>query len=274
VSLNVHQGPVDIQPLAGPDVGNNPRGTVLELRNVSKTYPARGNSNSAVLCDINLKASKGEFIALIGPSGCGKTTLLKICAGLIPPTSGAVEYAGTGRSIKPGEYGMVFQSAALLPWRTVLSNVILPAQILKKGNSESKQRAKELVELVRLGHSLDKYPGEMSGGMQQRASIARALMLDPEVLFMDEPFGALDAITRHEMGDELQRVHQNQRKTVLFVTHSIQEAVLLADRVIVLSRPPNYSLKEHIIPLPRPRTFRDSTKKEFRELEEFIHASL
>lgn len=196
---------------------------------------------------------QAEFVSFVGPSGCGKTTLLKMAAGLIAPTEGQIHYRGTGRAIAPGAYGFVFQGAALLPWRTVLENVMLPAVILGLPMKEAKARALQLLELVHLGRVAASYPNQLSGGMQQRASIARALLHDPQVLFMDEPFGALDAMTREQLNMELQRISRDQQKTVLFVTHDIEEAVLLSDRVLVFSRGPGRLVATLRIDLPRPR---------------------
>jgi NitT/TauT family transport system ATP-binding protein len=247
---------------------------VLSSRHVSKTYPRRDVAGTSALADISLQATQGEFVALLGPSGCGKTTVLKICTGLIKPTSGIVDYKGTGRPVQPGGVRHGVQSAALLPWRTVLSDVELSADVLGRDGTAARARAKSLLELVHLGDWMYKHPRELSGGMQQRASIARALLHDPGMLLMDEPFGALDAVTREEMGEELQHIHQNQRKTVILVTHSIQKAVLLADRIFVMSRSPNYEVNEFVVPLPRPRSIHDSTKSEFREIEDIIHRAL
>jgi NitT/TauT family transport system ATP-binding protein len=194
-----------------------------------------------------------EFVSFVGPSGCGKTTLLKMAAGLIEPTQGSILFRDTGRTISPGAYGFVFQNAALLPWRTVLENVMLPADILGLPLQAARARANQLLELVHLGRAVSSYPNQLSGGMQQRASIARALMHDPEVLFMDEPFGALDAMTREQLNMELQRISVVQKKTVLFVTHDIEEAVLLSDRVFVFSRGPGQLVSTLALDIPRPR---------------------
>ena len=247
---------------------------VLSVRGVSKTYETRGGERTLALESMSFDAHEGEFIALVGPSGCGKTTLLKMCAGLLQATTGEIDYKGTREPVPAGGFGMVFQSATLLPWRSILSNTMLPAQILRLDKSKARQRAADLLDLVGLGEAKSKIPGELSGGMQQRASIARALLHDPPILFMDEPFGALDAITRQEMGAELQRIHLAQKKTVLFVTHSIQEAVLLSDRILVFSNRPGRLVADVAVDYPRPRTFESTLDADFRQLEARIHAYL
>lgn len=259
---------------ATADSASDGSGTVLTLTEVSKTYTAPGAPESIALEPVSTAVAQGEFLSLVGPSGCGKTTLLKLCAGLIPATGGTVSYRGTGAPVGPGTYGMVFQSPALLPWRTVRDNVRLPADILGLDRTAARERAADLIRLVRLEGAADKHPGELSGGMQQRAAIARALLHDPDLLMMDEPFGALDAMTREELNMELQRIHLDQRKTVLFVTHSITEAVLLSDRVLVLSAGPGRVVADIPIPLDRPRGPRAQSTPEFRAAEEQIRAHL
>jgi NitT/TauT family transport system ATP-binding protein len=226
---------------------------VLRIEGAGKAYRSTTGDLVRALEPVTETIRPGEFVSFVGPSGCGKTTLLKIAAGLVQPTDGAVNYRDTGAAIRPGAYGFVFQAAALLPWRTVLENVMLPADILGMPREAARERARKLIELVHLGRAERSYPNQLSGGMQQRAAIARALLHDPEVLFMDEPFGALDAMTREQLNMELQRISQEQRKTVLFVTHDIEEAVLLSDRVFVLSRGPGRLVATLTIELPRPR---------------------
>ncbi len=243
---------------------------VLRIQGAAKTYAG----TYVALLPVTAEISLGEFVSLVGPSGCGKTTLLKMCAGLITPSAGAISFGDTGKSIRPGEFGFVFQAPALLPWRTVLSNVVLPADILKLSKAPALERARKLLTTVRLAGAEEKYPRELSGGMQQRAAIARALLHDPDILFMDEPFGALDAMTREDLNMELQRISQDQHKTVLFVTHDIEEAVLLSDRVLALSSGPGRLVEIVDIVLPRPRSMADKGSPEFRQAVARIRALL
>lgn len=237
----------------------------LTITDVAKCYQLEAGRSSVALEPVTTTIGKGEFVSLIGPSGCGKTTLLKMCANLIAPTSGSISFARTGLPAVPGSYGVVFQTPALLPWKTVLDNVILPARILHRDKAQACQRARELLGLMRLSGTEGQYPNELSGGMQQRAAIARALLIDPDLLFMDEPFGALDAMTREELNMELQRIHQDQEKTILFVTHDIEEAVLLSDRILVLSSGPGRLVDDMDIDLRRPRTAESKLEPGFRE---------
>lgn len=259
-------------------VDTRPRPTavppILAIDNVSKVYLAKEGRKSPALTPVEMRVEQGEFVSLVGPSGCGKTTLLKICAGLVTPTTGAVRYRGTNAGVPPGDFGMVFQTSALLPWRTILGNVLLPADVLKHDRRRSLDRARELLELVGLSANADSMPNELSGGMQQRAALARALLGDPELLFMDEPFGALDALTRDEMNLELQRIHTAAGKTVLFVTHSIPEAILLSDRVVVMASRPGRIAEVYAVPLPRPRTPEDLRRPDAQELERDIRRHL
>lgn len=235
---------------------------VLRIQGATKIYASLSGSATALL-PVTSEIYAGEFVSLVGPSGCGKTTLLKMCAGLIAPSAGHITFADTSNSIAPGKFGFVFQAPALLPWRTVLSNVVLPADILGLNRGAALERARALLASVRLTGSEEKYPRELSGGMQQRAAIARALLHDPDILFMDEPFGALDAMTREDLNMELQRISQKQHKTVLFVTHDIEEAVLLSDRVFALSAGPGRLVETIDITLPRPRSLSVKGSPEF-----------
>ncbi|MGE3620232.1 MAG: ABC transporter ATP-binding protein [Acidimicrobiia bacterium] len=212
-----------------------------------------GRATQLVLDGVSYRAGGGEFVSLVGQSGCGKTTLMKICAGLLEPSGGSLAYRGRPGGPVPAEMGIVFQAPALLPWRNVLKNVLLPTQILGGDVRAARSRAMDLLDLMRLDGASRKYPSELSGGMQQRVAIARALVHDPDILFMDEPFGALDALTRDSMGAHLQTVHMEHRKTVVFVTHSIEEAVLLSDRVLVMSKDPGRIIADIPIEIPRPR---------------------
>ncbi|MQA81597.1 MAG: ATP-binding cassette domain-containing protein [Streptosporangiales bacterium] len=196
----------------------------------------------------------GEFLSLIGPSGCGKSTLLRIIAGLIPPSIGSVTVDGVPVEEPRDDVGIVYQAPVLLPWRTVLDNVLLPLQVARiRVRQEHVDRAKELLTVAGLDGFFDRRPSELSGGMQQRVAICRALIREPRVLLMDEPFGALDAITREQMGAELLRIWQEVGTTVVFITHSIQEAVFLSDRVAVMTARPGRLALLVDIDLPRPR---------------------
>jgi NitT/TauT family transport system ATP-binding protein len=247
---------------------------LLHLEAIGKRYQLASGQAHVALLPVTAEIGRGEFVSFVGPSGCGKTTLLKLCAGLITRTEGRVRLADEDRPLLPREYGFVFQSPALLPWRTVLANVTLPMTILSLERSAAMQRARELIALVGLADSAAKYPSELSGGMQQRVSIARALLHDPAVLFMDEPFGALDAMTRESLNMELQRIQQQQRKTVLFVTHDIEEAALLSDRVFVMSAGPGRVVDELKITLPRPRRIETKAAAEFQEITRHVRSSL
>ncbi len=226
---------------------------LIVIRGLSKTYRARGREEVCAIADITCAVARGEFVALVGPSGCGKTTLLRVLAGLLPPTGGTILFAGQPFAGPRQDFGIVFQNPVLPAWRSVLDNVLLPIDILRRDRRAHRARALQLLKLVNLDGFQDRYPFELSGGMQQRVSLCRALIHDPAVLLMDEPFGALDAMTREEMNDELLRIWEETRKTVLFITHSISEAVYLADRVLVLSARPARLQAEVPISLPRPR---------------------
>ncbi|MCE1196657.1 ABC transporter ATP-binding protein [bacterium] len=218
---------------------------------MKKTYRT-GGSEIEALGDVSFDVYPKEFVSIVGPSGCGKTTLLKIIAGLLPMSSGAIDVDKADFDISR-EVGFVFQKPLLLHWRKILDNVLLPIEILKKDRKAMEGRARQLLALVGLEGFEDRYPGELSGGMQQRVSIARALVHDPKLLLMDEPFGALDAITRERLNSELLRIWEETGKTILFVTHGINEAVFLSDRVIVLSARPSRMIESLDIDLPRPR---------------------
>jgi len=221
----------------------------LSLRGLSKRF-----GDLEVLREINVEIGSGAFISLVGPSGCGKTTLLKILAGLVTASSGAVRVAGTAVASPRRDIGIVFQNPVLLPWRTVMENVLLPAEVQGIPRGRARDRAHQLLEMVGLGDFADKYPMELSGGMQQRAAISRALVSDPRLLLMDEPFGALDAMTREQMNLDLLRIWRESAKTVLLITHSIPEAVFLGDRVAVMTPRPGRIARIIDIPIPRPRS--------------------
>jgi NitT/TauT family transport system ATP-binding protein len=224
----------------------------VALDRVSKVYRTRGEETVA-LGDVSLAVTRGEFLTVVGRSGCGKTTLLKLVAGLVPPTTGTITVEGERVRGPVRNIGLVFQSPVLLKWRTILGNVTLPTELLGWDGARARARALELIKLVGLEGFERRYPKELSGGMQQRASLCRALIHDPPLLLMDEPFGALDALTREEMNLELLRIWQDQAKTTILITHSISEAIFLGDRVVVMT--PRPGLIKAIVPvdLPRPR---------------------
>jgi ABC-type nitrate/sulfonate/bicarbonate transport system ATPase subunit len=226
----------------------------IDVKGVGKTFAVDPPGSSPVLGGVDLTIPDNEFVVLLGRSGCGKTTLLNIVAGLEQATSGQVLVAGRPVTGPGGGKGMVFQQNALFPWLTAARNIMFAAENRGLDRSAARKLADDLLHLVGLDGMGGKYPTELSGGMQQRVAIARALALDPAILLMDEPFGALDEITRNEMQDELLRVWQARRKTVLFVTHSIWEALILADRIIVLAPRPGRIVLERQITEPRPRS--------------------
>ncbi len=211
------------------------------------------NGEVGALEEVSFQVGAGEFLCLVGPSGCGKSTLLRVLGGLLRPTSGRVYLDGRPLNGPCRRIGFVFQKANLMPWRTVLENVTLPLEILGVKMAEARRRAGELLQLVGLEGFESAYPHSLSGGMEQRVAIARALIHDPSILLLDEPFGSLDALTRERMNLELLRIWRAKRKTVIMVTHSIQEAVFLADRVLVMSPRPGRIEASIPVPLPRPR---------------------
>ncbi len=225
----------------------------IKVSGLHKIYRPRRSAGTHALADINFTVRRGEFISIVGPSGCGKTTLLKILAGLISRSEGEVSISGHDVVEPLSEVGMVFQSATLLPWRTIIDNVMVPVEIQKLDKKKHLKRAHDLLDLVDLTGFEDKYPYELSGGMQQRAGICRALVHDPAVLLMDEPFGALDAMTREYMNVELLRIWKESGATIVLVTHSIPEAVFLSDRVVVMSPRPGRVTEILPIDIQRPR---------------------
>ena len=232
---------------------------LIRIEDVDMTYQAASGPVEA-LRGISLTVDEGEFVSLVGPSGCGKSTLLRCIAGLRPVTSGRIVVDGAPVVQPIPKVGMVFQAPVMLKWRTVLDNVLLPVELYGLSPRDYRDRAHQLLKLVGLADFAQKRPGELSGGMQQRASLCRALILDPPILLMDEPFGALDAMTRDEMNLELLRIWGEERtgtgarKTVIFVTHSIPEACFLSDRVVVMSPRPGRVAAIKSVPLARPRT--------------------
>jgi NitT/TauT family transport system ATP-binding protein len=227
---------------------------VIRLDGVAKTYRTRRGDPVEALAETSVTVEENEFVTLVGPSGCGKSTLLKLVAGLVPPTRGTIRVREQEVSAPFPDVGFVFQQPVLLPWRSVLDNVLFSVEMLGLDPRQYRKPAVDLLELTGLTGFETKYPHELSGGMQQRVAICRALLPDPGLLLMDEPFGALDAMTREEMSLELLRIWEERRKTILFVTHSIPEAILLADRVVVMSPRPGRIARVITVDLPRPRT--------------------
>lgn len=243
----------------------------IHVDGLRKVYHKRGQEFLAI-SDASFEVAPGELVSLVGPSGCGKTTLLKVLAGLQDYDSGEVRIGSASHPFDPSrDIGMVFQQALLLKWRRILDNVTLPAEILGLPVRESRERARDLLAMVGLSGFEDKYPYELSGGMQQRAAIARALVHDPKLVLMDEPFGALDALTREKMNLELLRIWKQSGKTILFVTHGISEAVFLGTRVIVLTAGPARMAANIPIELPEPRVLDVRTSEVFGEYSRRIY---
>lgn len=238
------------------DVQRSRGGAALHLDGVSVTYRTETGSITAV-SSTDVSVRPGQFISLVGPSGCGKSTVLKVIAGLVAPSTGTVSVDETRVAGTPFTgMGIVFQEALLLDWRSILDNVLLQGDVRGIKRAALTARAEELLHQVGLGDFLDRRPYELSGGMRQRVAICRAMVHDPTLLLMDEPFGALDAMTREQMGEDLQRLWMDLGMTIFFVTHSIPEAVLLSDRVLVMSRRPGRIVADIEVDLPRPRTLR------------------
>src|SRR6185295_5988629 len=235
---------------AGGKIGGAP---LIEIRGVEKIY---GSKEGPVvsLRPLTFDIREGEFLSVVGPSGCGKSTLLKLVAGLLPVSGGEIRLAGRRVDGPQAGVGIVFQSHVLLAWRTVQENIMLQIEVRRLPHAKYLERARELIGMVGLTAFANKYPWQLSGGMQQRASICRALVHDPAILLMDEPFGALDAMTREKMNLELQRISAAAKKTVLLITHSIPEAVFLADRVLVMTERPGSIASIYEVALPRPRS--------------------
>jgi NitT/TauT family transport system ATP-binding protein len=242
----------------------------IHLAGVRKTY-----GEHLAISDATFDVQAGELVALVGPSGCGKSTLLKILAGLHDHDGGEVRIGSATHPFDPArDVGMVFQAPLLLKWRRILDNVLLPAEILGLKKKESVERARHLLELVGLAGYEAKYPYELSGGMQQRAAIARALVHDPKLVLMDEPFGALDALTREKMNLELLRIWKEAGKTIVFVTHGISEAVFLGTRVVVLTAGPARMADNFEVDLPHPRTLDMKTQEKFGEYTRRVYRLL
>lgn len=260
------------EPLVGAsDRAQAPRPTLIEIDGATKVYPTRDGEVES-LKPVSLTVEQGEFVAIVGPSGCGKSTLLKMVGGLLPVTTGNICIEGKTVAGPQTRIGVVFQNAVLLAWRNVLGNILLQADMRGMPKAEAREQAMALIKLTGLTGFENKYPWELSGGMQQRVSICRALLHDPPLLLMDEPFGALDAMTRERMNMELQRIWLGARKTVLLITHSIPEAVFLADRVVVMSERPGTIAAQYEIDLPRPRSLDVMATPEFAEYTRLIRA--
>lgn len=250
-----------------PEAAANPN-VALTISHLSKTYiPARRSQPPVVaLDDIDFEVLPGEFVSFVGPSGCGKSTLLNILGGLLDATAGTVSVHGDRITGPRAEIGMMFQSPVLFPWRTIMNNVLLPVDVRRQGRKNFRERAVELLGRVGLKDFMESYPNELSGGMQQRAALARLLLQDPDVMLLDEPFGALDEFTREEMNIDLLRLWSGSNKTIAFVTHNIQEAVFLSDRICVMTPRPGRLAKIVMVDLPRPRSIQMSKERHFQDL--------
>ena len=244
--------------------------TMIHIAGLEKRFKTRSGETVTALTNVNLDIQENEFISVVGPSGCGKTTLLRILAGLESASSGVIQCEGAQISGPRPDVGVVFQQATLLPWNTVLTNVLLPAHLKNDKSEATVKRAEGLLAFMGLKDFAQKYPFELSGGMQQRVSICRALMREPRILLMDEPFGALDAMTREAMNMELMRVWSEEKKTVVFITHSIPEAVLLGDRVVVMSPRPGRISEIIEVDVGRPRTLQTMATPRFGEICDHI----
>lgn len=246
-------------------------GPVLELKNLTKDIPTTSQQPFIIFKNISLTVRDGEFVSIVGPSGCGKTTLLRVINGLLSPSSGQIFIDGKEQTGSDNELvmGFVFQGASLLPWRTSLKNVLLGLEGRKQPR-EAEEIARFYLNLVGLSGFENHYPHQLSGGMQQRVNLARALVVNPRILLMDEPFAALDAQTRTFMQLELLRIWSQTKKTVIFITHMISEAILLSDRVVVFSHRPGRIRSEFAVPLARPRNIDIKSDKRFVELENVV----
>lgn len=248
----------------------------LDLRGVGKIFNPGSDHQVEAVRDVDLTVESGEFISVIGPSGCGKSTLLRLIGDLTPPSAGTLSVNGKspGQARLDRDYGMVFQTSTLLEWRKVQANVELPLEIMGLAEAERSRRSAEMLELVQLDQFGDHYPWQLSGGMQQRVSIARALAFEPSILLMDEPFGALDEMTRERMQTELLRIREETGTTVVFVTHSIPEAVFLSTRVVIMSARPGTITQVVNIDLPRPRTYETREDDRFYSLLTTVREAL
>jgi len=247
---------------------------LIGLEGVTKRFTSRAGDSVTAVEDVSLEIQADQFVTVVGASGCGKSTLLKLIGALLPPSEGRVLRGGRPVRGPSRDVGIVFQSPVLLPWRSALDNVLFPIEIMGWPVGKYRAEADRLIELVGLQGFEQSLPRELSGGMQQRVSICRALIHDPPLLLMDEPFGALDAMTREELGLELLRVWSERRKTVVFVTHSIAEAILLADRVVVMTPRPGRIVTTVSITLPRPRTLDMEFSEEFKGYAKLVRDAI
>jgi len=247
-------------------------GVAVGIENTSKVYELRDGTDLLALDRVNVSIAPGEFVSIVGPSGCGKSTLLSLVAGLTPPTTGRIVIDGDEVKRAHPRVGVVFQTDLLLYWRTILDNILLPIEIKGWGRRQYTARANELLEQVGLRDFGGKYPNELSGGMRQRAAICRALVQEPGLLLMDEPFGALDALTREQMISDLQTMWLAVKNTLLFITHSIEEAVFLADRVLVMSPRPGRIDLDRRIEIERPRSWKSRIEPKFIDYMSEIRA--
>jgi ABC-type nitrate/sulfonate/bicarbonate transport system ATPase subunit len=243
----------------------------VDVQGISKRFNVEESEQGLALSNVSFQVKTNEFVTIVGRSGCGKSTMLNIIAGLLTPTGGSVTIAGEPVEGPGLNRGMVFQHSSLFPWLTAIENIEFGPKNTGVPKEERRRLAQELIELVRLKGFEKKYPRELSGGMQQRVAIARAMAIDPDILLMDEPFGALDQLTREDMQRELLRIWQTRKKTVLFVTHSIDEAIFLSDRVLVFAPHPGFVKKELAIQLPRPRL---KASTEFMKYHEDIYETI
>jgi NitT/TauT family transport system ATP-binding protein len=262
-------------PITGEPRSDGDETAFIRLIGVGKTFEF-GDSTVEAIRGLTIDIARGEFVSFIGVSGCGKTTALRLIADILAPTSGTIAVgAGTPHTAREArKIGFVFQDPTLLPWRRALGNVLLPADIAGVPPAQAENRARHLLELVGLGAFENSYPDQLSGGMRQRVAIARALAIEPEILLMDEPFAALDLLTRDRMALELQRIWEEVRSTVVFVTHSISEAILLSDRIIVFTPQPGTVARVVRVDLARPRTLEMRTTPEFMEYSRVLTESI
>jgi NitT/TauT family transport system ATP-binding protein len=256
-------------PMPGIAAGWRHGGAIVRIAALKKTF-----GDLEAIRQLSFDVADGEFVSVLGPSGCGKSTLLMMIAGLIDPSAGEIRIKDAKVAGPRREIGVVFQSPVLLPWRTVLQNVLFPIELLKLPRPQYRRRAMELLRMAKIDEFSGLLPRQLSGGMRQRVAICRALVHDPSILLMDEPFSALDAITRDEMAVELQRIWQANRKTVIFVTHSIREAAFLSDRVLVMGRRPATIIDELAIELPRPRAIAVTEDETFNRLVRHLRKAI
>ncbi len=251
--------------MPGGESGGSARGLTIEVRDLEKVYRTE-RGETAALSGVSLDIAPGEFLSVVGPSGCGKSTLLMVVAGLLAASRGTVKIDGHAVTSPVTDVGVVFQQDLLMSWRRAIDNVLVQGEFRGMDKDLLRDRAMELLIMAGLAEFTDVYPHELSGGMRQRVSLCRALVHDPPLLLMDEPFGSLDALTRDQMVMDLQRILWGTKATVLFITHDINEAIFLSDRVLVFGPPPGQVVDEVVVNLPRPRTVAMRDKQEFREL--------